>query len=92
MSATPQHTSGTGQRHWSSIGEETFVGGMWLLYGLFRVGGRLPFRLVLYPVVLWYWAANRGARTSMPNASRVCIFVMSQLSRPSRKCDSPSCG
>jgi len=62
MSATPQHTSGTGQRHWSSIGEETFVGGMWLLYALFRVGGRLPFRLVLYPVVLWYWAVNRGAR------------------------------
>jgi predicted LPLAT superfamily acyltransferase len=58
----PQHTTGTGQRHWSSIGEETFVGGMWLLYALFRVGGRLPFRLFLYPVVLWYWATNRAAR------------------------------
>jgi len=49
-------------RHWSAIGEETFVGGMWLLYGLFRLGGRLPFRLVLYPVVFWYWLANRRAR------------------------------
>ena len=39
-----QRESGTGQRHWSSIGEETFVGGMWLLYMLFRIGGRLPFR------------------------------------------------
>ncbi|MFL6628510.1 MAG: acyltransferase [Burkholderiaceae bacterium] len=57
-----QRESGTGQRHWSSIGEETFVGGMWLLYMLFRVGGRLPFRLFLYPVVLWYWATNRPAR------------------------------
>jgi len=57
-----QPPTGTGQRHWSSIGEETFVGGMWLLYMLFRVGGRLPFRLFLYPVVLWYWATNRAAR------------------------------
>ena len=56
MSAMPPRTRGTGQRHWSSIGEETFAGGMWLLYVLFRVGGRLPFRIVLYPVVLWYWA------------------------------------
>jgi predicted LPLAT superfamily acyltransferase len=57
-----QRAAGTGPRHWAAIGEETFVGGMWLLYALFRVGGRLPFRLFLYPVVLWYWAANRAAR------------------------------
>ena len=62
MSTMQQRTTGTGQRHWSSIGEETFVGGMWLLYALFRIGGRLPFRLFLYPVVLWYWASNRAAR------------------------------
>ena len=62
MSSVHPRPRGTGQRHWSSIGEETFVGGMWLMYALFRVGGRLPFRLVLYPVVLWYWAVNRGAR------------------------------
>jgi predicted LPLAT superfamily acyltransferase len=62
MSAVEQRGSGTGQRHWSSIGEETFVGGMWLMYALFRIGGRLPFRVVLYPVVLWYWAVHRGAR------------------------------
>ena len=59
-----QRETGTGQRHWSSIGEETFVGGMWLLYMLFRIGGRLPFRVVLYPVVLWYWATNRARRAS----------------------------
>ena len=62
MSAVPQRPSGTGQRHWSAIGEETFAGGMWLMYALFRIGGRLPFRIVLYPVVLWYWAVNRAAR------------------------------
>ncbi len=62
MSAVGPRPAGTGLRHWSSIGEQTFVGGMWLLYVLFRVSGRLPFRIVLYPVVLWYWFANRGAR------------------------------
>ena len=62
MSAMQQRASGTGQRHWSAIGEETFVGGMWLMYALFRVGGRGPFRAVLYPVVFWYWAVNRAAR------------------------------
>lgn len=62
MSTMQQRTSGTGQRHWSAIGEETFVGGMWLMYVLFRIGGRLPFRAVLYPVVGWYWAVNRAAR------------------------------
>jgi predicted LPLAT superfamily acyltransferase len=62
MSAVPRPQPGTGQPHWSAIGEETFAGGMWLMYALFRIGGRLPFRIVLYPVVLWYWAANRSAR------------------------------
>jgi predicted LPLAT superfamily acyltransferase len=49
-------------RHWSSFGEETVVGGMWLLYALYRCAGRAPFRVVLYPVVVWYWATNRRAR------------------------------
>jgi len=62
MSAVGQRSSGTGPRHWSAIGEETFAGGMWLMYALFRIGGRLPFRVVLYPVVLWYWLVNRAAR------------------------------
>jgi len=62
LSAAGPRASGTGLRHWAAIGEETFVGGMWLMYVLFRIGGRLPFRIVLYPVVLWYWFANRAAR------------------------------
>ena len=49
-------------RHWAQIGEETFVAGIWLLYALFRVAGRLPLRLVLYPVVLWYWLLQPAAR------------------------------
>jgi predicted LPLAT superfamily acyltransferase len=49
-------------RHWASLGEGTFVAGMWALYALYRIGGRLPFRIVLYPVVLWYWLSHPAAR------------------------------
>lgn len=48
--------------HWAGIGESSFVLGMWLLYGVHRLLGRLPFRLCLYPVVLWYWAFRPLAR------------------------------
>jgi predicted LPLAT superfamily acyltransferase len=44
--------------HWARVGESSFVLGMWLLYGVHRLLGRLPFRLCLYPVVLWYWATR----------------------------------
>jgi predicted LPLAT superfamily acyltransferase len=50
--------------HWARIGEGSFVLGMWLLYGVHRLLGRLPFRLCLYPVVLWYWATRPLARRS----------------------------
>jgi len=49
-------------RHWSSLGEATFASGIWLLYGLHRIAGRLPFLLCLYPVVIVYWLAHPAAR------------------------------
>lgn len=49
-------------RHWSAIGETTSVWGIWCLYALYRVCGRGLFRLVLYPVVAYYWLANPLAR------------------------------
>ena len=49
-------------RHWADIGESTFVGGIWLLYGVHRLFGRFALRLLLYPVVLCYWAAHPVAR------------------------------
>lgn len=51
-------------RHWASIGEATCVGGIWFLYGVHRVLGRLPLRLFLYPVVLYYWATQPQARAA----------------------------
>ena len=48
--------------HWASMGESTFVAGVWFLYGVHRVFGRLPFRLCLYPVVFFYWLTRGPAR------------------------------
>lgn len=51
-------------RHWAQIDEVSFVAGMRLLFWLGRVLGRWPFRLVLYPVLLWYVLAKPWARAA----------------------------
>ncbi|MFJ3045521.1 acyltransferase [Herbaspirillum chlorophenolicum] len=56
-------------RHWAQINEVSFVAGMRLLFAVYRLFGRLPFRLMLYPVLCWYIAANGRAR----NASRAYL-------------------
>jgi predicted LPLAT superfamily acyltransferase len=48
--------------HWARLGESTFVGGIWFLYGVHRLLGRTPFRLFVYPVVAYYWLVRGGAR------------------------------
>lgn len=50
--------------HWASLGEHTCVVGIHLLFWIYRLFGRLPFRLCLYPVVVYYWATRRAARAS----------------------------
>ncbi len=50
--------------HWAQINEVSFVGGMRALFFLYRCCGRWPFRLALYPVLLWFVASNRRARTA----------------------------
>lgn len=49
-------------RHWAAIGESTCVGGLWFMYGVHRLLGRLPMRLLAYPVVAYYWATRAEAR------------------------------
>ncbi len=48
--------------HWADLGESTFVGGTWFLYAVYRVLGRWPFRVCLYPVVFAWWLGSPGAR------------------------------
>lgn len=49
------------QHHWASIGERGTLTGMMLMVRLRRLG-EWPFRLVLGPVILWYYLAHRLAR------------------------------
>lgn len=51
-------------RHWAQINEVSFVGGMRLLFAVYRIFGRWPFRLLLYPVLFWYMARNPAARAA----------------------------
>ena len=70
----------TPPRHWAAINELGGVKGMRLLFWIGRVGGRWPFRLVLYPVLGWYLLTKPAARRasdvrqswsrSMPAAER----------------------
>jgi predicted LPLAT superfamily acyltransferase len=48
--------------HWANMGESTFVAGVWFLYGVYRLLGRIPFRICLYPVVFCYWLTRSQAR------------------------------
>ncbi len=49
-------------RHWASINEVSFVAGMRLLFWIWRLFGRWPFRVILYPVLVWFILANARAR------------------------------
>lgn len=58
-SANRQTRSGT---HWASMGESTFVAGMQFMAGVHRYLGRVPFLMLLYPVVFYYWLTRGTAR------------------------------
>lgn len=49
-------------RHWAQIGERGTLVGMTLMVAIQRHLGRWPFRLVLWPVMLWYFLAHATAR------------------------------
>ena len=51
-------------RHWAQINEVSFVAGMRLLFAVYRLLGRGPFRLLLYPVLGWTIAVNGRARSA----------------------------
>lgn len=59
---TGSSAHGAHTAHWAALGEHTCVAGIALLFWLYRAFGRLPLRLCLYPVVLYYWATRAVAR------------------------------
>lgn len=54
----------SGAKHWAQIEEASFSLGMWFLFQVNRFLGRWPFRLCLYPVVIYYWATQPRARAA----------------------------
>ncbi|MET0350012.1 MAG: acyltransferase [Rhizobacter sp.] len=58
--------------HWADLGESTFVFGLRFLVAVYRLLGRVPFLLVLYPVV-FYYRVRRGVarRASMEYLGRL---------------------
>jgi predicted LPLAT superfamily acyltransferase len=62
-------------RHWAAINEASFVAGMRLLFWICRVFGRWPFRVVLYPVLLWYVLTQ-------PRARRASGGYLARIGRP----------
>lgn len=52
------------RQHWAQISEFSGMAGMQLLFLICRILGRWPFRVVLYPVLLWYMVTQAEARAS----------------------------
>ncbi|MDY0745032.1 acyltransferase [Paucibacter sp. R3-3] len=50
--------------HWASMGESTFVAGIWLLFWIHRLSGRWLFRICLAPVVLGHWLCRPALRAA----------------------------
>ena len=62
--------------HWAAFNEFSFVAGMRFLFWLYRLCGRWPFRVALYPVLFWYLLTQGAARrASLAYLRRVSGFI-----------------
>jgi predicted LPLAT superfamily acyltransferase len=67
---------GRSPSHWAALNEFSSITGMRILFWVCKVFGRWPFRLVMYPVLLWYVLVRSDAR----RASRIYLrHVASKL-------------
>ncbi|GAB2878929.1 hypothetical protein GCM10027202_04360 [Microvirgula curvata] len=73
--------------HWAELGENTFVAGIWLLYGIERLLGRRLFRCCLYPVVLAYWLGRPDVRAQSRQYLDRLQAATGALGRPARRRD-----
>jgi predicted LPLAT superfamily acyltransferase len=64
MSAAHANATPPRKRHWANIGEVTSVNGIKLLFVIHRIFGRWPFRIVVYPAMLFYILRHPLARRS----------------------------
>ncbi|HXV84606.1 MAG TPA: acyltransferase [Candidatus Binatia bacterium] len=74
----------TRRPHWAQINEFSFVAGMRLLFSTSRFLGRWPFRVMLYPVLVWYVITKPTARSSSSDyLRRVAAFQGAARIKPS---------
>ena len=67
------------QAHWSGMNEFSCVMGIRCLFWLCRMFGRWPFRIALYPVVLWYVVFTPVARrASLAYLQRIASLTVVQ--------------
>lgn len=52
------------KQHWAHINEATFITGMRFLFWVYKLFGRIAFRIILYPVVIFYLITNPRARAA----------------------------
>lgn len=50
--------------HWAKINEVTTSSGIKFAFGVYKLFGRLPVRLILYPTIFWYLLTHSIARTA----------------------------
>ena len=75
----------TRRQHWAQINEFGSIAGMRLMFLIGYILGRWPFRLVLYPVLLWYFATKPEARASSSDyLRRIAAFQGASQIRPGR--------
>jgi hypothetical protein len=87
-----QPTTAVPDRHWSQMNESTFVPGLRLMLWIYRIFGRWPARLIIYPIVFWYMIAKPGARAASSDyRKRVAAFDGPARVRPGTVTVPPFC-
>lgn len=69
--------------HWADLNEVTTSLGMRILFLVYRVFGRIPVLIILYPVILWFFIASKVARnSSFDYLSRLYIYSNKRTPKP----------
>src|SRR5262245_45775652 len=75
----------TRRQHWAQINEFGSIAGIRLIFLIWRILGRWPLRLVLCPVLLWYFVTQPEARASSRDyLRRIAAFKGASRIRPGR--------
>lgn len=69
--------------HWADLNEVTASLGMRILFFIYRIFGRLPVIIILYPVILWFFIVSKVAReSSLDYLDRLYIYSHRQSPKP----------